>query len=470
MEAHNFYNYTFNKTQNDKINITSKDTIFLQSPFTQTITGFFAWIAILITCHQIYKHLRYYSVPNEQRWIVRILFIVPIYAFDSWLSLVFFNNDNYYIYFNTIRDCYEAFVIYNFLSLCYEYLNGEGAIMSELRGKPIPQNLCFSTCCFSSKAYTIEFLRFVKQATLQFCFVKPVVAIITLILQFYGLYKDGNFRINSGYLYVTMIYNVSVTLSLTALYLFYVATKNMLRPFDPILKFLSVKSIIFLSFWQGVSLAILEKMNVINPLKTEDAITTSSGTVAAGYQNFLVCIEMFLAAIAMRYAFPYDIYSQNHIGGKGHRVTMQSISNSLKDTMNPKDMMTDAIHNFHPHYSHYTQYLSNSANNANSSNASTNVNSGFSAKNKTSDQGSNKNKGYGSASKYLGSSKSKKHVKQASTTSSIDLDLGIGRDEEDTVKIIPEILKEKEDNLEQTPRTNVNNNVTNTSSNLLILD
>lgn len=32
-----------------------------------------------------------------------------------------------------------AFVIYNFLSLCYEYLGGEGNIMSEIRGKPIRQ-------------------------------------------------------------------------------------------------------------------------------------------------------------------------------------------------------------------------------------------------------------------------------------------------------------------------------------------
>ena len=33
------------------------------------------------------------------------------------------------------RDCYEGFVIYNFLSLCYEYLGGEGNIMTEIRGQ-----------------------------------------------------------------------------------------------------------------------------------------------------------------------------------------------------------------------------------------------------------------------------------------------------------------------------------------------
>jgi hypothetical protein len=142
-------------------------------------------------------------------------FIVPIYGFDSWLSLLFFNNEHLYIYFDTVRDCYEAFVIYSFLSLCYEYLGGEGSIMSELRGKPIKystiqlpkvpsfiylfylscrSNFMYCTCCLSGKTYTIGFLRFCKQATLQFCLVKPVMAILTIILQSMGLYHDGDCR------------------------------------------------------------------------------------------------------------------------------------------------------------------------------------------------------------------------------------------------------------------------------------
>lgn len=61
-------------------------------------------------------HLRFYSSPREQRHIVRILFIVPIYALDSWLSLLFFTNDQYYVYFDTVRDCYEGKDV--ILSLC----------------------------------------------------------------------------------------------------------------------------------------------------------------------------------------------------------------------------------------------------------------------------------------------------------------------------------------------------------------
>ncbi|XP_076290397.1 transmembrane endosomal protein isoform X2 [Lasioglossum baleicum] len=331
--------------------------IFLQTKAAQIIAGTSVWFALFITCQQIFQHLRWYTNPTEQRWIVRILFIVPIYATHSWVSLVFFNSESYYVYFFTVRDCYEAFVIYNFLSLCYEYLGGEGNIMSEIRGKPIRSNCLYGTCCLVGKTYTIGFLRFCKQATLQFCLVKPVMAFVIIFLQAFGHYRDGDWSPDGGYIYITIIYNISVSLALYGLFLFYFATRDLLTPFEPVLKFCTVKSVIFLSFWQGVLLAILEKANVISPITLGQS--TSAGTVSAGYQNFLICIEMLFAAIALRYAFPYQVYSAGCVtDSRGRSVTMQSISSSLKETMNPKDIMTDAIHNFHPQYQQYTQYSS----------------------------------------------------------------------------------------------------------------
>ncbi|XP_060520504.1 transmembrane protein 184B isoform X2 [Cylas formicarius] len=339
------------------------ELIFLQTKLARGIAGIFVFAALFITCTQIYHHLRWYTNPAEQRWIVRILFIVPIYAIYSWISLLFFNSGSYYVYFFTIRDCYEAFVIYNFLSLCYEYLGGEGNIMSEIRGKPIRSSCLFGTCCLSGKTYTIGFLRFCKQATLQFCLVKPLMAFVIIFLQIFGHYHDGDWRPDGGYLYTTIIYNISISLALYGLFLFYFATRDLLTPFEPVLKFCTVKSVIFLSFWQGVGLAILEKAEVISPIIDSSGIPTSAGTVSAGYQNFLICIEMFCAAIALRYAFPHRVYSQGCVtDSRGRSVTMQSISSSLKETMNPKDIMTDAIHNFHPQYQQYTQYSSGGKN------------------------------------------------------------------------------------------------------------
>ncbi|KAF3853300.1 hypothetical protein F7725_013988 [Dissostichus mawsoni] len=290
----------------------------------------------------IYMHLRFYSSPREQRHIVRILFIVPIYAFDSWLSLLFFTNDQYYVYFDTVRDCYEAFVIYNFLSLCYEYLGGESAIMAEIRGKPIESSCVYGTCCLRGKAYSIGFLRFCKQATLQFCVVKPIMAAVTVVLQAYGKYKDGDFNVSGGYLYVTIVYNISVSLSLYALFLFYFSTRQLLSPFSPMLKFLMVKSVIFLSFWQGMLLAILEKCGAIPQINSEE-VSVGEGTVAAGYQNFIICVEMFFAALALRHAFTYKVYME------------KSLDSQAEGDHEPRDMVQDAIHNFSPAYQQYTQ-------------------------------------------------------------------------------------------------------------------
>lgn len=216
--------------------------------------------------------------------------------------------------------------------------------------------------------------------------------LINILIYFFYSSPDG------GYLYITIIYNISVSLALYGLFLFYFATRDLLTPYEPVLKFCTVKSVIFLSFWQGifwnnclvcnrvflhdwyftgVALAVLEKADVISPI-IGNGYHTSAGTVSAGYQNFLICIEMFFAAVALRYAFPHHVYTQGCItDSRGRSVTMQSISSSLKvsvyfslnlhqdyqfiflqETMNPKDIMTDAIHNFHPQYQQYTQYSS----------------------------------------------------------------------------------------------------------------
>jgi len=102
------------------------DGIFLQSKTCQILAGIAVWVALFITCQQIYHHLRWYTNPQEQRWIVRILFIVPIYATYSWISLIFFNSESVYIYFFTVRDCYEGELLvvelgHDVINLCFPF-------------------------------------------------------------------------------------------------------------------------------------------------------------------------------------------------------------------------------------------------------------------------------------------------------------------------------------------------------------
>lgn len=61
------------------------------------------------------------------------------------------------------------------------------------------------------------------------------------------------------------------------------------------------------SLCSGMLLAILEKAGAIPQINSKE-VSVGEGTVAAGYQNFIICIEMFFAALALRHAFTYRVY------------------------------------------------------------------------------------------------------------------------------------------------------------------
>ncbi|GFH23709.1 uncharacterized protein HaLaN_21364, partial [Haematococcus lacustris] len=82
--------------------------------------------------------------------------------------------------------------------------------------------------------------------------------------------------------------------------LYWVCHKE-LAPIRPLSKFLCIKAVVFLTFWQGVLLAILVSGGVITD---ESWSTYDQLGVASGIQDFLICIEMFVAALAHAYAFP----------------------------------------------------------------------------------------------------------------------------------------------------------------------
>jgi hypothetical protein len=62
---------------------------------------------------QIALHVKHYNAPELQRHVVRIIFMVPIYALVSWLSLRFVSARRW---LSPVRECYEAIVLYSFYS------------------------------------------------------------------------------------------------------------------------------------------------------------------------------------------------------------------------------------------------------------------------------------------------------------------------------------------------------------------
>nr|XP_043626659.1 transmembrane protein 184A-like [Erigeron canadensis] len=292
--------------------------------------------AICLALVHIYRHLLNYTEPTYQRFIVRIIFMVPVYALMSFMSLVFNKSS---IYFNSIREVYEAWVIYTFLSLCLAWVGGPGAVVLSLTGRVLKSNWCLMTCCFPPIPLDGRFIRRCKQGCLQFVILKPILVAVTFVLYANGKYHDGNFSVAQSYLYLTIIYTVSYSLALYALALFYMACRDMLQPFNPVPKFIIIKSVVFLTYWQGVLVFLAAKYEFIK-----------NAEEAAEFQNFIICVEMLIAAVGHLYAFPYKEYAGANVGAS-HGFTA-----SLAHALKLNDFYHDTVHQFAPTYHDYVLY------------------------------------------------------------------------------------------------------------------
>jgi hypothetical protein len=107
----------------------------------------------------------------------------------------------------------------------------------------------------------------VKRGIIQFVFLKPATAVAVILMVYLGIYVEGELSIYSGYLYIAIIENLSVTISLYMIFMFYHVLQKELKPFSPISKFLCIKAIIAFALWQSIGVAVAQYYHVFRYLK-----------------------------------------------------------------------------------------------------------------------------------------------------------------------------------------------------------
>ncbi|XP_054418727.1 transmembrane protein 184C [Pteronotus mesoamericanus] len=269
------------------------------------IAGIFLLLTIPISLWGILQHLVHYTQPELQKPIIRILWMVPIYSLDSWVALKY---PSIAIYVDTCRECYEAYVIYNFMGFLTNYLtNRYPNLVLILEAKDQQKHFPPLCCCPPWTMGEVLLFR-CKLGVLQYTVVRPFTTIIALICELLSVYDEGNFSFSNAWTYLVIINNMSQLFAMYCLLLFYKVLKEELSPIQPVGKFLCVKLVVFVSFWQAVVIALLVKVGVISEKHTWEWQTVEA--VATGLQDFIICIEMFLAAIAHHYTFSYKPYVQ----------------------------------------------------------------------------------------------------------------------------------------------------------------
>ncbi|EKX48282.1 hypothetical protein GUITHDRAFT_162440 [Guillardia theta CCMP2712] len=224
------------------------------------IGAVFVAVSVPISLHDIHMHILHYVSPLQRHYI-RILWMVPIYSIESWLALRF--NDHKLI-METLREAYEAYVVYSFFRLLLEFMG--------------PPDIALA----------------------KYVFIRTLVAVMVIIFQQYDMYGEGHFSVDKAYVWTLIIINCSQCWALYCLVVFYIELKKELMSLNPLGKFLVVKAVVFFSWWQQIIVTFLVEVDMIPPV-----LEYTSEDVAKGLQNLLVVIEMFVYAICLHAFFPY---------------------------------------------------------------------------------------------------------------------------------------------------------------------
>ena len=261
--------------------------------------------------------------------------MVPIYAAASWASLM---SQDVAFYMDPLRDVYEAFTIYTFLQLLINFLGGERSLIIMMHGRqpinhPWPMNNCFAKVDISDPHTFLA----IKRGILQYAYLKPILAVATIIMKSTGTYQEGYLGLTSGYLWSGILYNISITLSLYSLAMFWVCMSQDLQPFRPMPKFLCIKLIIFASYWQGFGLSILQKLGAIS----NNVPGYTADNLAAAIQDALICWEMIGFAIAHWYAFSWHDYADVTIS-----AARMPVKYAVRDAFGIRDLIEDTRETF----------------------------------------------------------------------------------------------------------------------------
>jgi hypothetical protein len=268
------------------------------------IAGSFVVVACLITFNSIRLHFKHSKQLQIRNFTIRILLMIPVYGIEAWFAIY---SSRQAVMFKVLREGYEAFVILSFMQLMLTYLGGPVSLARDLASKGnITPHL--PPLCRLKPWVGAQFVWLTLMGTLQYVPASIFVMALSLSTWFAGSYKEGEVSYDTSWIYCAVITNCSQMWALYCLVLFYQATKDELKPINPLPKFMCVKLIIFFTWWQGIVIDISTHYKWVRLSSDPETETRAESNL----QNFIICLEMLFLAVCHSYAFPSQEFTFAH--------------------------------------------------------------------------------------------------------------------------------------------------------------
>ena len=194
------------------------------------ISGICAGIATTLSVYLICRHFQFYTRPQHQRHIIRILCMVPVYSMCGFITYLDYNAS---VYLDLVRSLFEAWVIYEFFSLLLAYLGEteqeQQRLVHTKEGGPIP----FPFCCWFYWPENVYFLRDLKATVIQYVIIRPLTMTVAIILQVHDRLHPDSLSPVFGNFWLVGINMISVTIALYGLIVLYIVVGKEIKEYRP---------------------------------------------------------------------------------------------------------------------------------------------------------------------------------------------------------------------------------------------
>jgi hypothetical protein len=304
---------------------------------------------------------------QEQKHIIRILAVIPVYAWTTYFSFVFYSSA---IYCELIRECYAAYATVSFFTLMCHYIapnlheqkNYFRSVEPKNWGWPVNwiQKLTggehkgwlrkprsgvtwfnVRKCSIYIPKTVADRLQINYIGIFQYVVLRTIVTIIAVVTQSLGQFCKGNRNPRYASTWTVIIDGLSVLLAMYCIQQVYNQLKEDLAPNKPVLKMICVKLIVFLTYWQTT---LISQLNHYGALKETRFI--ASADLQIGIPCLLTCAETLGFAILHYWTFPWRVYDISRLPKYPEQMYECGPNEALLEAVSPWDYCRAAARGF----------------------------------------------------------------------------------------------------------------------------
>ena len=158
------------------------------SDWAKAFAGLFVFIACFMSFRQIGDYHRRCTYPRMRNFTIRILLMVPVYAIEAWLGLMFHDESEI---FEFMRAMYESLVIFSFVQYLLEYLGGTVEVGNITAGLQQLEHIFPMKCVAKRWDMGPIFVYKTVRGVLQYTVIMPIATLVSFVSWFANVYGVG---------------------------------------------------------------------------------------------------------------------------------------------------------------------------------------------------------------------------------------------------------------------------------------